>query len=249
MATYNTPGSVPPRSVTNIDVETDVRPTDRVRWAAILAGIFTVLAALIVFTVLAFALGLSGFDASNIGSFGIGAGIFGAVFALIAFFLGGFIAARTAAVAGTQNGILHGGMVWIVGIVLIVNFIGSGIGTVLNVAGSAASTAAQVAAPVVAEVGSDAAVAGATAVAENPELQVTAAAGATQAGDQLNQAATQVSQQLAQIDEEDVNQAVQSAGTTAWWTLLALGISAAAALIGGASGARRSLTQELTRNS
>jgi hypothetical protein len=132
----------PPIPVVDEYIETRTYPLrDRVRWASIIAGLFTVLSMLVLFTVLGIALGLSSFDANNPRSFGIGAGIYGIVSALIAFAIGGFVAARTAAVTGTDNALLQSGMVWMVTIALIVNFIGSGVGTLLNVAGGAVDTA------------------------------------------------------------------------------------------------------------
>lgn len=225
-----------PRPVVNeYDVNTTIMPTDRVRWASVLAGLFTVLAALVFFTVLGLALGLSSFDANNPRSFGIGAGIYGIASALIAFALGGFIAARTAAVTGTSNGVLQAGMVWIVTIALIVNFIGSGIGTLLNVAGGVTNTAINAASNVAGDA--------AEAVAENPALQATAVEGATQVAPALEATAgavgEQVQEQLDNVTPAQVEQAVQNVSPAAWWALAGLGVSAAAALLGGALGKRR----------
>jgi hypothetical protein len=213
----------------------DVRvPTDRVRWAAILAGIFTVLAALIFFVVLGIALGLTAFDADNIRGFGIGAGLYGVVSALISFALGGFMAAKTAARRGTGNAILQSGMVWIVTIALIVNFIGTGVGSLLNLAGSAASTAAVAGANVVGEA--------AGAVAVDPAIQATAStaidAAVPTVQAQVGGVVDQIQEQVAAVTPEDVEQAAQDASSAAWWALLGLGVSAAAALGGGLLGTR-----------
>lgn len=241
MATDLTRDRVPtrpptPRPVVNeYDMNTTIVPTDRVRWAAILAGLFTVLAALVFFTVLGLALGLSTFDANNPRNFGIGAGIYGIISALIAFALGGFIAARTAAVTGTGNGILQAIMVWVVTIALIVNFIGSGIGTLLNIAGGAANTAINAA--------SNFAGNAADAVADNPQLQATAAQGATQAAPALEATAgavgNQVQEQIQNVTPEQVEQAVQDVSPAAWWAVVGLVVSALAAIVGGALGRRR----------
>ena len=190
---------------------------------------------MVFFTVLGLALGLSSFDADNPRSFGIGAGIYGIISALIAFALGGFIAARTAAVTGTSNGILQAGMVWIVTIALIVNFIGSGVGTILNIAGGAANTAIMA--------GSNIAGDAADVVAENPQVQATAVEGATQVAPEL-QATTQaagadIQQQLQNVSPEEVETAVQDVSPAAWWALAGLGVSALAAIAGGVLGKRR----------
>jgi ABC-type transport system involved in multi-copper enzyme maturation permease subunit len=210
-------------------------PVDRVRWASILAGLFTVLAALVFFTVLGIALGLSTFDADNPRSFGIGVGIYGIISALVAFALGGFLAARTAAVSGRGNALLQSGLVWIVTIALIVNFIGSGVGTLLNIAGGAASTAIEAASNVAGDA--------AGVVAENPQLQATVAQGATAEAPSIQATVAavpaQVQEQLGNVSSEDVEEAARNASSAAWWTLLGLGVSALAALLGGLAGARR----------
>ncbi len=210
------------------------RPTDRVRWPAILAGIFTVLAALIVFVVLGVALGLTAYDANNLRGLGIGAGVYGVISALVAFALGGFIAAKTAARRGTGNAILQSGMVWIVTIALIVNFIGTGVGTILNVAGNAAGTVAVAGANLVGDA--------AQAVAANPTLQANAASVATSEAPAVEAAVgavvTQIQDQVNGVSAQDVEQAAQNASAAAWWALLGLGVSAAAALGGGLLGTR-----------
>ncbi len=227
-----------PRPIVNeYDVNTTILPTDRVRWAAVLSGLFTVLAALVFFTVLGLALGLSTFDANNPRNFGIGAGIYGIASALIAFALGGFIAAKTAAVTGTSNGVLQAGMVWIVTIALIVNFIGSGVGTLLNVAGGVANTAVTAASNVAGDA--------ADVVADNPEIQATVAQGATEAAPEVaataEALADQVQTQIQNVTPEQVEQAVQDVGPAAWWALAGLGVSALAAMLGGALGRRRNM--------
>lgn len=231
-------------------------PVDRVRWSAVLAGLFTTLATLIVLAVLGIAIGLSSFDAQNLENFGIGAGIYGAISAIIAFLFGGFISARTAAVAGSGNGILNGAMVWIVTIPLIVNLLGSGLGTLLGTATNLAGSAA---------VAAGSAVGGAAVViSENPQLQATAAAGieagATAVADPndpnavvmpnatvmpgqepIATAAAGAQDAIAavqSIDAQDVENVAQDLSGAAWGTLLALGLSALAAIFGGLIGTR-----------
>ncbi|MGN6625952.1 MAG: hypothetical protein ACTHLN_04975, partial [Tepidisphaeraceae bacterium] len=71
---------------------------DRVRWGPVIAGLFVALATLVVLATLGVAVGFSSADQnSSASSFGIGAGIWGAATALIAFFVGGMVAARSAA--------------------------------------------------------------------------------------------------------------------------------------------------------
>jgi hypothetical protein len=213
------------------DDATDVvveRPKDMVRWGPVIAGLFAALATLATLTVLGLAIGLSAFDAGDqASSFGIGAGIWGAITALISFFVGGWMAGRTSALRGTNSGILNGAMVWFVAIPLLVYLLGSGIGALARTAGSVAGTAAEVA-------GSTAGAAAGQA-ADNPAAQATAQAGAAN----LGQAAQATAQALGdQVTPGQVEQVADTAGDAAWGTLLSLGLAAAAAIAGGYAGAR-----------
>ncbi len=218
---------------------------DRVRWTSVIAGFFTVLATLIVFSVLGVAIGLSTVDANNPSGFALGLSIYGAITALIAFLVGGYISARTAAVAGSGNGILNGAMVWIITIPILVYVLGNGIGSLLgttvDLTTKAATIGAQVAAPAVGQVASE--------IAANPTLAVTLQAGVdgavAEATQDVNsvpgqaQAAVATAQtQIQQLTPQQVEQAAQDASRVAWVTLLALGLSAGAAIIGGLAGSR-----------
>jgi hypothetical protein len=232
---------------TYVDVDAVVTPTDRVRWAAVLAGLFAVLATLVVLTVLGLAIGLSTYDAQNTNAFNIGAGLWGAISALIAFFLGGMLAGRSSALPGHNSGVLNGAMVWIVAIPLIINILGSGIGTLLGIAGDVATTAANVAGPVAGQVveeagpaineavdeAADAAAGEAAAGGETAQTDVEAAAEDAVAG---AQGAVENLQQ--QVTPQRIEDVAQDASGAAWGALLALGLSAAAAILGGFLGAR-----------
>jgi hypothetical protein len=205
------------------------RPRDLVRWGPVIAGLFAALATLATLTVLGLAIGLSSYNAGDqASSFGIGAGIWGAISALIAFGVGGWLAGRTAATRGTGSGILNGAMVWFVAIPLLLYLLGSGIGALARTAGSVAGTAASVAAPIVGQA--------AGVAANNPVPQATVAAGAQGAG----QAVQATAQAIAgQVTPQRVEAAANTAATAAWGTLLSLGLAAAAAIAGGYFGARR----------
>lgn len=146
MDTISTPNSTTPmggypsgnRDV-NIDSTTVVTPTDRVRWGAILAGLVTALAALAVLGTLGSAVGASAYDPGDSArNFGIGAGIWGIISVLIAFMLGGCIAARTAAVRGRNNGMMNGAMVWAVAIPLMAYVVAGLLGKAVSTGAEAA---------------------------------------------------------------------------------------------------------------
>jgi len=127
------------------DTPEPIRPMDRVRWGAILAGLVTTLSTLVVLSVLGLAIGLTTFETGDrLGNFGMGAGIWGAISTIVAFVLGGWVAARSAAVRGRSNALLNGAMVWAVAIPLVMYLLGSGVGSIVNMAtdAAAASTSA-----------------------------------------------------------------------------------------------------------
>src|SRR4051812_39198023 len=112
-------------------------PTDRVRWGPIIAGLFAAISTLVVLAVLGAAVAGTAYDPGDSArSFGIGAGIWGAISALLAFFISGWLAARSAAVRGHGAGLLNGAMVWVATIPLMM-IVGS------MIAGRAAAAAGQ----------------------------------------------------------------------------------------------------------
>lgn len=218
----NTGASYSPVQAVDFDLAT--APRDRVRLASVVAGLLTTIATLIVLSVLGIAIGLATFDANAPSPIGLGAGIWGGISALIAFGLGGFVAARSAATAsGPRNGVLNGAIVWMAAVFLIVLLLGNGIGTLLGVAGTVASTAVTAAAPVAAE------------AAANPNAVATAAVAAPAAGAALS---TTIQNVQEQITPARIEQTAQDVSEGAWGALLSLGLSAAASLIGGAIGSR-----------
>jgi hypothetical protein len=217
----------------------NVTPTDRVRWGPIIAGLFTALSALALLGVLGLAIGFSSYDANDrLRNFGIGAGVWGAVSALLAFFIGGMIAARTAAVAGRNNGALQGAMVWVVAIPLLLWTVSSMIGATARTAGAAADRAADLSLRT-AEVGAESAQAAAEA---NPDQAQQAAAripSADQAKEAASSAADQARQRVQQVaTPENVERASEQAAKGAWGTLISMVLGLAAATVGGLLGAR-----------
>src|SRR5829696_221614 len=78
---------------------------DRIRWSAVLAGVVTALTSLLLLSLLGIAVGLSTVNAGTAAAqgapppdLGRNLGIWGGMSGLISFLLGGFVAARTAAV-------------------------------------------------------------------------------------------------------------------------------------------------------
>ena len=116
---------------------------DRVRWGPIWAGLFTVLTVLILLSLLGLAIGLTAVDAGRAAAqggpppgAGIGAAIWGAVTAIVAFLFGGWVAGWTAAVFDRKWGALNGALVFVVAVPATLLLAGLGFGSLVGVLGS-----------------------------------------------------------------------------------------------------------------
>lgn len=207
-------------------VEMSVRtPVDRVRWGSILAGLFTALTTGILLTLLALALGLAAYnETATARNFGIGSAITAGLIWLIAFGIGGYVAARTAAFPGRSNGVFNGLMVGIVGIPLLLWGLSGLVGGMLGTAGSVAGTAAQTLAPAAGQ------------LADDPQAQQQAGDAAQDAQAQAQELQEQIQQQAQQVNPEQVADAARNA---AFGALAPLALGLAAAATGGAMGARK----------
>lgn len=133
-----------PRLATN-------RTHRRVSWPALFAGVFLVLAIEILLDTLGLGVGLglvtrNESAANGVGDYGMGAGIWWLVSALIALFLGGYAAARLAGVERRYDGMLHGLVVWAITALVTIWILGSAVGGLIggafSVVGHTISTAA-----------------------------------------------------------------------------------------------------------
>lgn len=111
----------------------------KLSWGAILGGTVVALGVLILLYSLGLALGLSSVDPSNpdsARSAGIGTGIWGLIAPLIALFIGGFLAARTAGVVDKAGGAMHGAVMWgltaIAGVILMGMVVSTIVGTAVK---------------------------------------------------------------------------------------------------------------------
>lgn len=119
---------------------------DRVRWGPIMAGLVTAVTTLLLLSVLGLAVGLTAVDAERAATeggiplgTGIGTAIWGALSALLAFGLGGWVAGHTAAIFDRGWGALNGALVFLVAVPLILFLATAGIGGVLGTLGNYAS--------------------------------------------------------------------------------------------------------------
>jgi heme A synthase len=185
-----------------------VEVKNRVQFGPIVAGILTAIATLLILTVLGLAIGSSALEPRDSGqTIGTAAAIWGVVSALIAFFLGGWVAARTAAVAGAGSGLINGLMVGAALFAIVLWLTGSGVSSILGTLGSNIGDIT-------------------TVVQER-------AGTAVDVEQQAEEVQADVEAQVGQIDPQAAFNTVQDG---AWWTLLGLILPLAAAGLGGLVG-------------
>lgn len=114
---------------------------DLVRWGPVVAGLFTALTTLILLSLLAVALGITAVADAGTGTarndtFQLGAAITAAVIGIVSFFVGGLVAARTAAISGRGAGALNGFLVWALGVVVVLALAAMGLSAILGAAGN-----------------------------------------------------------------------------------------------------------------
>lgn len=139
---------VPSDPVTNrspIQVgENVMQVRNRVQWGPVIAGLITGTATLLVLTILGLAIGTSAFEPGESDDLGTAAGIWGAVSAIVSFFIGGWIAAKTAAVGGRGSGMINGFLVGATVLVLILYLTTTGLSNLLGTLGNNISEIANI---------------------------------------------------------------------------------------------------------
>jgi hypothetical protein len=120
----------------------------KLSWGAIFGGTFVALGVWILLFALGLALGLSSVDPADPGSAksaGIGTGIWSLIVPLIALFVGGLVASRTAGVVDKMGGALHGAVLWglttLAGVIIMGMALSSLLGAVFSVGKTAVGAA------------------------------------------------------------------------------------------------------------
>jgi hypothetical protein len=214
---------------------------DLVRWGPVLAGVFTVLSATAVLSVLGLAIGFSSVDPNDtLRSFGIGAGIWGAAVALISFFLGGWVSGRTTPIIDNFTRILQGVMVWVVTIPLLLYVIAGGVGSLFRTLGGVVQTGIEAAAPLAGQATRPEA--GQPGQSEGAPIDQQARDAAREAQDKARQAVENLRQR---VTPERVQQSAEVASKAAWGALFSMLLGLAAAGLGGYVAWRRQVFQEI----
>jgi hypothetical protein len=107
---------------------------DRVRWGPVIAGLFSAITVLVILAILGLAVGLTALETTETDqrTIGTAAAIWGGASALIAFFIGGWVAGRNAATPGDSPGLINGLMVGVTTVVLMLWLVGTGAGNLLG---------------------------------------------------------------------------------------------------------------------
>jgi hypothetical protein len=107
------------------------RDLQRIRWGAVIAGLFLAIGTQILLAMLGVAIGLSAADTppGSLGDVGLGAGIWMAIASLIALFLGGYAAARLGGAIRRSDGALAGLLTWATSLVLTLWLVGAAAGS------------------------------------------------------------------------------------------------------------------------
>src|ERR671921_2587098 len=200
----------------------DVPMRDRIRWGPIIAGVVTAFAVLLFLTILGIALGISALGGDDDPqTWGTAAGIWGGLSLLVAFFVGGWMAARAAATLSESGGPLNGFVTGAATLLLLLWLATTALTGALGFFASTVSDLAGAAAPVAMQAVDQGAVPADTQTtvdqaADNPSAAVpTEVAGAAQQAGQT---------------------ASRDAGPGAWGTTIAIILAIGAATLGGMVG-------------
>jgi hypothetical protein len=252
--------------ITRTDRATVVERTGfRLSWGAVFAGLVVATALHMAFALLGVAIGLSAWDpalpgGARAGNVAAGVGIWTAISGLIALLVGGMTTGRLAGVLTRRDGALHGVVMWSLTMIMITWLIISGVSMLLGGAFGIIGQTATAAVGAAGQIGQAAAPAGMlgpglTGAVRGEEREVlvseiTARSGLTRAeaeqlvGDaetRMQQTRQQVGAQVDTLRAQAPGFAQDAADTGAqgaWWALLAMGLSVAAAAWGAASTAR-----------
>lgn len=217
---------------------TDLQGLHRVSWGAVFAGAIVALVVQLALGLLGLSIGMGIVDPAGPTDFeglGIGAGIWILVSTIIAFFIGGWVAAHLAGLPIAGDGALHGVLTW--GLVSLFTFfmmttaVGQVISGAAGIVGQGVSTVAE-----------------ATGEQEAPPRQVAVDMLTTytdmtraEAEEAVSEAEEEVTTEVEEEAPEAAEQAASVASQAALWAFLAMIIGLAAAAGGGMAGTPRDL--------
>ena len=101
----------------------------KVSWGGIFGGVLVAVGVLLLLSALGIAVGISAAQPgeTEASTLGMGAGIWAALSLLIALFVGGMVSTRIGAISDRTTGFFEGALVWVVAILMMIYFAGSGV--------------------------------------------------------------------------------------------------------------------------
>ena len=211
----------------------DVPMRDRIRWGPIVAGVVTAFGVLLFLTVLGIALGVSALGGDeNAKTWGTAAGIWGGLSLLIAFFVGGWLAARAAATLSESDGPLNGFVTGAATLLLLLWLATTALTGALGFFASTVSNIAGAAAPAAMVAADQGAVPPQTQTAVDQAAQDPSAA---------------VPPQVEQTAQQAADTASKAAGPGAWGTTIAIILAVGAATLGGMVGRNERMVMPRSR--
>jgi hypothetical protein len=101
----------------------------KVSWGGIFGGVLVAVGLLLLLAALGVAIGISAAEPgeTEASTIGAGAGIWAAVSLLVALFIGGMVSTRIGAISDRTTGFFEGMLVWVVAILMMLYFAGSGV--------------------------------------------------------------------------------------------------------------------------
>lgn len=102
----------------------------KVSWGGIWGGVLVAVGLLLLLTALGLAIGISAVQPGETegATLGIGAGLWAGVSLLLALFVAGMVSTRIGAISDRTTGFFEGALVWVVTVLLMAYFAGSGVG-------------------------------------------------------------------------------------------------------------------------
>lgn len=205
----------------------------RLSWGAVFAGLVVATAVQIVLTLLGAGIGFAAWEpGESARGLGIGAGIWALLSVLISLFVGGMTTGRLAGILTRRDGALHGVLLWGLSTIVTVWLLASGatalVGGAFRMVGGVLGATSGVAAQA------------AGGVAAGGERRVERAGERVEAAVERNRAELDTLGDTIQARAAQVARGAEDvAGTGAWFALLALLLSAAAAIAGATRTAPR----------
>lgn len=237
-----------------------------IRWGAIFAGVVSGTASYLLLALLGLAVGLTAVDpgaTEPVGAVPLGTGIWTGISMLVGAFIGGYVAGHASGLARSMDGMLHGFVAWAATTLLYVVLATTALGAVLGGTFRIISQTVQAAAPAVQEAGGGQNVLQQlqTMIGQEGQVQISAeslqsvqqalAAGndeqainimVNEMGLERENAARIVNQigplVSGQSLQQAATQATEALTATSWWLFIALLLSLALGIAGGAAGVR-----------